>query len=166
MYTCPVCANMLPDGAVYCARCNWLAGAPGPAGYGPAPGPPGSGAPGAGGYGPPPYLYADPPTVVGPPPFDAGGWSPYPMPPARKVNGLAIGAMCTSIGAIVLTLACGIGVLAAPVGAVLGHVSLSQIKQTGEDGRGMALAGIIIGWALTALLAVGIVLIVVLAASS
>ena len=32
-----------------------------------------------------------------------------------------------------------------PVGAILGFVSLGQIKRTGEQGRGMAIAGIVIG---------------------
>ena len=37
------------------------------------------------------------------------------------------------------------------IGAILGHVALGQIKKTGESGRGLALAGIIIGWSVTAL---------------
>jgi hypothetical protein len=32
------------------------------------------------------------------------------------------------------------------VGLVLGHIALSQIKRTGERGRGLALAAVIIGW--------------------
>ncbi len=31
-------------------------------------------------------------------------------------------------------------------GAVLGHLTLRQIAQTGEPGRGMALAATVIGW--------------------
>lgn len=31
-------------------------------------------------------------------------------------------------------------------GAVLGHITLRQIAQTGEAGRGLALAATIIGW--------------------
>ena len=37
------------------------------------------------------------------------------------------------------------------IGAILGHVALGQIKKSGEEGRGLALAGVIIGWVLTAL---------------
>jgi hypothetical protein len=34
-----------------------------------------------------------------------------------------------------------------PIAAVVtGHISLGQIKRTGEKGRGMALAGTIVGW--------------------
>ena len=31
-------------------------------------------------------------------------------------------------------------------GAIMGHLSLGQIKRTGEGGRGMALTGVILGW--------------------
>ena len=48
------------------------------------------------------------------------------------------------------------------VGAVLGHVARKQIQETGQDGDGLALAGIIIGWILTGLSVLGIGLIVVL----
>jgi hypothetical protein len=33
----------------------------------------------------------------------------------------------------------------------MGHLALGKIKQTGEGGRGLALAGIIGGWILTGL---------------
>lgn len=35
----------------------------------------------------------------------------------------------------------------APVGIVLGFISLNQIKQSKEEGRGLAIAGIIVGFA-------------------
>lgn len=34
----------------------------------------------------------------------------------------------------------------APLGIVFGHISLSQIKRTGEEGRGLAMAGLAIGY--------------------
>jgi hypothetical protein len=40
-------------------------------------------------------------------------------------------------------------VLAAPfslAGAVVGHSALRRIKKTGQPGRGIALAGVILGW--------------------
>jgi large-conductance mechanosensitive channel len=43
------------------------------------------------------------------------------------------------------------------VGAILGHVAMGQIKKTGEQGRGIALAGVIIGWVFTALVIVSAV---------
>jgi hypothetical protein len=39
-----------------------------------------------------------------------------------------------------------------PIGGIIcGHISLGQIKRTGEGGRGLALAGLIIGYGLTIL---------------
>ncbi len=78
-----------------------------------------------GGY-PPPYGYAPPP----PPPG-------YPPPP-RPTNALAVASLICAF-------------LIAPLGIVFGHISLSQIKRSGEEGRGMAIAGLVIGYVLTVL---------------
>jgi peptidyl-prolyl cis-trans isomerase B (cyclophilin B) len=43
------------------------------------------------------------------------------------------------------------------IGAILGHVALSQIKKTGEEGRGLALAAVIVGWTLTGLAIVAVI---------
>ena len=43
------------------------------------------------------------------------------------------------------------------VGIITGHMSLSQIKQTGEGGRGLGLAGVIIGWVSLGLWILGII---------
>jgi len=43
------------------------------------------------------------------------------------------------------------------VGAIVGHVALGQIKKTGEEGRGIALAAVIVGWTLTGLAIIGII---------
>jgi hypothetical protein len=45
----------------------------------------------------------------------------------------------------------------APAGLVLGIVARRQIRQTGEEGDGLALAGIIVGGIATALFVLGIV---------
>ncbi|MFD1721113.1 DUF4190 domain-containing protein [Amnibacterium endophyticum] len=37
----------------------------------------------------------------------------------------------------------------APGGIICGHIALSQIKRTGEQGRGLALAGTILGYVFT-----------------
>lgn len=42
-------------------------------------------------------------------------------------------------------------VLFAPLGIVFGHISLSQLKRSGEQGRGIAIAGLIIGYVMTVL---------------
>lgn len=52
----------------------------------------------------------------------------------QKTNGLSIAALVLGI--------VGVSIVA----IILGHVSLSQIKRTGEQGRGMALAGVILGY--------------------
>jgi hypothetical protein len=35
------------------------------------------------------------------------------------------------------------------LGIVFGHLSLSQIRRSGEDGRGLAIAGLVIGYVVT-----------------
>ncbi|MBV1849869.1 DUF4190 domain-containing protein [Catellatospora tritici] len=87
----------------------------------------------------------------------------YAYVPARRTNGLAIGAMVTSIvGAITFCFLYGIpGLVLGPVGAILGHVARRRIRASGEEGDGMALAGVIIGWIVTGLsllLLIGIVI--------
>jgi peptidyl-prolyl cis-trans isomerase B (cyclophilin B) len=65
----------------------------------------------------------------------------------------------------VVSLVCAL--VFAPLGIVFGHISLSQIKRTGEEGRGLAIAGLVIGYIITALtvvaVVVGVLLIVVVA---
>jgi hypothetical protein len=80
---------------------------------------------------------------------------PY-IAPAPHTNGLAIASLVVSLASIVL---CG---LPAIVGAILGHVARRQIRERGEAGDGMALAGIIVGWIVFGLSVVGIVLYVAL----
>jgi hypothetical protein len=90
-------------------------------GYAPTPPtpPPGYGAPGANPYG---YGYG------------------YPLQPTQKNNGMALAALISSCVAVFI---CGIGFI---LGVIFGHIALSQIKQTGEGGRGMAVAGLVIGY--------------------
>jgi peptidyl-prolyl cis-trans isomerase B (cyclophilin B) len=54
--------------------------------------------------------------------------------------------------------------LFAPLGIVFGHVSMSQIKRTGEQGRGLAIAGLIISYVLTILTILVVVATIVFAA--
>lgn len=79
-------------------------------------------------------------------PYGYGGYAP------RRTNGLAIAALVLSIVGFVWILPF-VGSLA---GAIMGHISLGQIKRTGDGGRGMALAGVIVGWAGLALLVIGV----------
>ena len=93
-------------------------------------------------YPPPP---ADPGGInygYGPPPPAPGPYAPYPV--ARPTNTMAIVALVTSL-------------IIAPLGIIFGHISLSQIKRSGEDGRGLAIAGTVIGYVGTVFAALSIV---------
>jgi hypothetical protein len=85
----------------------------------------------------------------------AAGPSPGPLAlatsPART-NGLAIASLACGLGQFAF------GPLATIPAIVLGHMARSQIRRTGEQGAGLALAGLILGWGAVIL---GIVLIVV-----
>lgn len=60
---------------------------------------------------------------------------------------MAIASMVTSIVAVMGLCFYGVGgVLLGPVGAILGHVSRRKLKERGEQGEGMAIAGIVTGW--------------------
>jgi peptidyl-prolyl cis-trans isomerase B (cyclophilin B) len=74
---------------------------------------------------PPPYG------AYPPPPYD-----PYGYPRPRPTNGMAIASLICAF-------------VFAPLGIIFGHVSLSQIKRTGEEGHGLAIAGLIISYLIT-----------------
>lgn len=98
-----------------------------------------SGAPGAvPAYGTPPAPGYGPPVYYGAPGYVAPGYAP------RRTNPLAIASLVCSLAAF----ATGISAI---VGIILGHVALKQIRQSGEDGEGMAKAGLIIGYVLVVL---------------
>jgi hypothetical protein len=66
---------------------------------------------------------------------------------AKAGSGLAIASFVTSLALIFLTA----GFLSF-IGSILGHVSLSKLKKSGSaENRGLAVAGVIIGWVATAL---------------
>lgn len=98
------------------------------------PAPPGGGMPPVpppgGGFPPPP------PPVSGPPAGTSSG-----------NNGLAVASLVLSI----VGLCCGIGSI---LGIIFGFIALNQIKKTGQQGAGLAKAGIIIG---IVTLAIGII---------
>ncbi len=111
------------------------------AGYAPTPGYPSTGlspAPGYAatpGYPPRPATRAIPATGTPHPSAPTG----LRLPRAGKTNGLAIASLvCVARRPRHLHLGA--------VGAIMGHVARRQIRERGEDGDGMALAGIIVGW--------------------
>ena len=98
----------------------------------------------------PPSPYGEYPPPPPPPPYGpAGGFYGYPQP--RPTNGMAIASLICAF-------------LFAPLGIVFGHVSLSQIRRTGEEGRGLAIAGLVISYLLTVLAVVLVVATIVFAA--
>jgi len=117
--------------------------------------------PAAPGYQPPAYPTQQYPGAA---PYGVQpGYGAYA--PAQKTNGLAIAAMIVAILGFVWALPF-IGSLA---GAIMGHIALGQIKRTGERGRGMALAGVVVGWiglGLIVLAVIGLVAFSVVASTS
>ncbi|WP_371726254.1 peptidylprolyl isomerase [Mycobacterium sp. DBP42] len=93
-----------------------------------------------------------------PPPY--GGFRPeqptypvgYPAGPAphARTNAMAVASLVCAV-------------LFAPLGILFGHISLSQLKRSGEQGHGIAIAGLIIGYVMTALTVVAVTLAVVFA---
>jgi hypothetical protein len=85
-----------------------------------------------------------------------GKWYP-PQPPvvpsASGTNGLAIASMVLGI--------LGISIVA----VILGHISLSQIKRSGDtqEGRGFAIAGLVLGYIGLAVFLILIAIVVVVA---
>ncbi|GIF41898.1 DUF4190 domain-containing protein [Actinoplanes xinjiangensis] len=81
---------------------------------------------------------------------------PYPVPhgASARINRFAIASLATSclaaasmVGffAVGLLGLCYLAGLLAPVGAILGYLAERQIRRTGDDGRGLATAGFIVG---------------------
>ena len=92
---------------------------------------------------------------------DAYQQNPYQAPPAPN-GGYGAPAQRNSLALVALILGiAGFFTGIASIGAiVVGHISLSQIKKTGEEGRGMALWGTILGYVVVVggiLLAIGFV---------
>ena len=103
------------------------------------------------GYGPLSYdpLGRVPPA---PPPVGPPVVAPPPAPPYRPpVNRLA-------------TLSLVFAFLSPPVGAVLGHLGLAEIRRTGEPGRNRALAGVTVSYAFITLTVVALLASATLAA--
>jgi DUF1707 SHOCT-like domain/Domain of unknown function (DUF4190) len=100
-------------------------------------------------------TYADLDQLVVDLPAASAAVLPAPVRPPMVVAG--------TNGLAVASLACGIaqfafGPLATIPAIVLGHMARSQIRRTGEQGAGLALAGLILGWGAVIL---GIIVIVI-----
>jgi uncharacterized membrane protein len=70
-----------------------------------------------------------------PPPPPPAGMPSAPAPVvASGTNGLAIASFVCSLLCISL------------VGVILGHIAMSQMKKNPQDGRGLAIAGLVLGY--------------------
>ena len=61
--------------------------------------------------------------------------------PASHTNGLAVASLACGVAQFFLPLPTAL------LAIVFGHVSRSQIRRTGERGAGLAMAGLVLGWA-------------------
>ena len=95
-------------------------------------------------YGQPP-LYGQPPPYGPPPPYAQGGYG-YAQP--RSTNGFAIASLVLGILWIYW-----IGSILA---LIFGYVARNQIRAGNQQGDGMAIAGIVLGW-----IGVGILLLLI-----
>jgi uncharacterized membrane protein len=79
----------------------------------------------------------------------------WPAAPART-NSLAIASLVCGLGQLLL------GPLTTFPAIVLGHMARREIRRTGENGRGMAAAGLALGWTGFALLVLACLFIVMI----
>ncbi|MEV0454648.1 DUF4190 domain-containing protein [Catellatospora methionotrophica] len=125
-------------------------------------------------YAPPPVSadpYAAPPVSAAPyaaPPPGAYVVPPMPYaagPATQGTNGMAIASMVLGIVGVLMCWCYGIGALPGLIGAILGHVSQKQIRERQQEGKGLAITGIITGWSAVALTVIGIVIVVIIIAN-
>lgn len=108
-------------------------------------------------YAPPAYPtagygqsgYAQPVGYGQPGGYGAG----YGYGPVAPTNVLSIISLIASIAGLSF-----IPFIGSVVGVITGHMSLKQLRTSGEKGRGMALAGTIIGWVGLGLCILGVIL--------
>src|SRR5262249_3006363 len=97
-----------------------------------------------------------------PPPAYPPTYPPYPGPsmaaPTRATNGMSIASLV--LGILWLW---GIGSILA---LIFGYIGLRQTRERNENGRGMAIAGVVLGWVGVAVTILVIVLAIVASASS
>jgi Domain of unknown function (DUF1707)/Domain of unknown function (DUF4190) len=111
-------------------------------------------------------TYADLDELVSDLPAAAASW-PLPAaaaswPPQAIETSTEVSLEATTNGLAIASVACGfaeflVGPVAAIPAIVFGHMARHQIKRTGEQGAGLALAGLIVGWA-TVILVITIIL--------
>ncbi|GAA0543134.1 hypothetical protein GCM10010172_25780 [Paractinoplanes ferrugineus] len=109
----------------------------------------------------PPMSAPMPPDPYAQPAYYQPSAYPYGYQPPRETEGLAIASLVVSCAAVLGICLYGFGALLGIVGAILGHVARSRIKHNGNNGAGMALAGIIVGWTISGIAVAAIAAIVI-----
>ena len=77
----------------------------------------------------------------------------YGAPATQKTNVLAIVSLVSSF-------------FISLVGIITGHIALSQIKRTGENGRGLAIAGLIIGYVYIAFIVLMVIIAIIVSVAA
>lgn len=118
---------------------------------------PGQEPPGGGWQAPDTEVYLDPasgqpvyPTVPQYAPYPAYA-PPVPAARQRRTNGMSIASLVVAIVGLLSSPCWGAGAAIGLVGAVLGHVGLRQTRQRDEEGGGLAIAGVTVGWVAVAI---------------
>ncbi len=91
----------------------------------------------------PPPPAAPPPAAPPPPPPPAGGWyAPTPGAQPTTTNGFAVASLVLGI-AVLCT-----GIIGGILAVIFGNLALSRIAESAgrQRGRGLAIAGIVLGW--------------------
>jgi hypothetical protein len=98
--------------------------------------------PGFEGQAPPPYGQPPHGAPYGQQPHGQPPYAPQPYgygyPPPRRTNGLAIASMVLGIVWLYW--------IGSVLALVFGYVARKQIRERGDAGGGMAVAGIVLGW--------------------
>lgn len=102
-------------------------------------------------YGPTPYTASPAGAPLSVDPY-AGA---YPTGTIPRRNPLALLSLIFSLAGLVTN------GLTAIVGIILGHIARSQIRRTQEAGAGMALAGMLVGYGLIAVIVLGFLIILI-----
>jgi hypothetical protein len=100
-------------------------------------------------------VYQQQPAYPVPQQYPAYGYGTPALAPPAPTNGLAIASLIVSLAGL---FTCGLTSL---VGAILGHVARKQIRERGEAGDGLALGGIISGWIIFGLAAIGLTIYII-----
>lgn len=111
-------------------------------------------------YPPPPPDEPDATRRYPPPP--PSGYPPPPPPPVYQSSGKTNGM---AIASLVLGILGWLYLIPAILALVFGYIARGQIKERGEQGMGLAIAGIVLGWVWIGLAVIFIVLLIILAAT-